>query len=111
MTPAELKEFVVTLGAPAYRADQIFSWLSKGVHPMEMPNLPKAFRETLTNAVSWKMPQIAEKYVSREDGTVKYLLALEDGECVECVFMEYHHGNTLCVSSQAGCRMGYLAVR
>lgn len=106
MTLPELKEFVVSLGAPGYRAEQIYSWLAKGVAPAEMQNLPKAFRDTLTNAIQWRLPQIAEKYVSKEDGTVKYLLSLYDGECVECVFMEYHHGTTLCVSSQAGCRMG-----
>jgi len=106
MTPAELKSFVLSLGAPGYRADQIFAWLAKGVPPEKMANLPKALRETLARSVSWRMPEIAEKYVSREDGTIKYLLALADGECVECVFMEYRHGNTLCVSSQAGCRMG-----
>lgn len=106
MTLPELKEFVVSLGAPGYRAEQIYSWLAKGVAPAEMQNLPKAFRDTLTDAIQWRLPQIAEKYVSKEDGTVKYLLSLYDGECVECVFMEYHHGTTLCVSSQAGCRMG-----
>ena len=106
MTLPELKEFVVSLGTPGYRAEQIYSWLAKGVAPAEMQNLPKAFRDTLTDAIQWRLPQIAEKYVSKEDGTVKYLLSLYDGECVECVFMEYHHGTTLCVSSQAGCRMG-----
>lgn len=106
MTLPELKEFVVSLGAPGYRAEQIFAWLAKGVAPLEMQNLPKAFREQLAESTQWRLPQIAEKYVSKEDGTVKYLLSLLDGECVECVFMEYHHGTTLCVSSQAGCRMG-----
>ncbi|MBQ4607145.1 MAG: radical SAM protein, partial [Clostridia bacterium] len=106
MTLPELKEFVVSLGAPGYRAEQIFGWLAKGASPAEMQNLPKDFRQTLTDAIDWRLPRIAEKYVSGEDGTVKYLLSLNDGECVECVFMEYHHGNTLCVSSQAGCRMG-----
>lgn len=106
MTLPELKEFVVSLGAPGYRAEQIFAWLAKGAAPAEMQNLPKDFRQTLTDAIDWRLPRIAEKYVSAEDGTVKYLLSLTDGECVECVFMEYHHGNTLCVSSQAGCRMG-----
>ncbi len=106
MNREELKEFVLALGVPAYRSGQIFSWLAKGASPAEMTNLPASLRQTLTDAIDWRLPQIAEKYVSREDGTVKYLLSLTDGECVECVFMEYHHGNTLCVSSQAGCRMG-----
>lgn len=106
MTLPELTELVVALGAPKYRAEQVYTWLSKGVAPLEMQNLPKAFREQLAEATEWRLPQIAEKYVSAEDGTVKYLLSLVDGECVECVFMEYHHGCTLCVSSQAGCRMG-----
>ncbi len=106
MNREELKAFVLSLGFPAYRSGQIFSWLAKGASPAEMTNLPATLRQTLAEATDWRMPQIAEKYVSREDGTVKYLLSLCDGECVECVFMEYHHGNTLCVSSQAGCRMG-----
>lgn len=106
MTLPELTELVTTLGAPKYRAEQVYTWLSKGVAPLDMQNLPKDFRQKLTDATEWRLPQIAEKYVSKEDGTVKYLLSLVDGECVECVFMEYHHGTTLCVSSQAGCRMG-----
>lgn len=106
MMPEELKSFVISLGEPGYRADQLFSWLKKGVRYEEMSNLPVAFREKIAAHTIWRLPEIIEKYTSAEDGTIKYLLSLHDGECVECVFMRYHHGNTLCVSSQAGCRMG-----
>ncbi|MBQ7921935.1 MAG: 23S rRNA (adenine(2503)-C(2))-methyltransferase RlmN [Clostridia bacterium] len=106
MTPDEMKAFVVSMGEPGYRAGQLFTWLHKGASFGEMTNLPKAFREKIEAHTDWRLPQIEEKYISAEDGTVKYLLSLKDGECVECVFMKYHHGSTLCVSSQAGCRMG-----
>ena len=58
MTLPELKEFVATLGAPGYRAEQIFAWLAKGASPAEMQNLPKAFRETLADSIEWRLPQI-----------------------------------------------------
>lgn len=106
MTPEELKSLTVSLGEPGYRAGQLYSWLQKGVSYKDMTNLPSAFREKIAAHTVWRLPEIAEKHISAEDGTVKYLMSLYDGECVECVFMRYHHGNTLCVSSQAGCRMG-----
>ena len=106
MTPEEVKALVVSLGEAGYRAGQLYSWLAKGTPFSEMTNLPASFRQKIAAHTAWYLPEIAEKHVSAEDGTVKYLLSLHDGECVECVFMRYHHGNTLCVSSQAGCRMG-----
>ena len=106
MTPAELEAFVLSLGEPRYRAEQLFVWMHRGAELSEMNNLPKAFREKIAAAAEYRLPKIEQKFVSAKDGTVKYLFALPDGECVESVFMRYEHGNTICVSSQAGCRMG-----
>ena len=106
MTPEELSEMCKTLGQPAFRGGQIFSFLTKGVSPSEMTNLPKGFREELFRVAEFRLPRVEKKLVSTRDGTVKYLFRLLDGECVESVFMRYEHGNTLCISSQVGCRMG-----
>ena len=104
--PEELKDYCVSLGQPAYRAGQIFSFLSKGVAPADMSSLPKDFRERLTRETEYRLPTVARKQVSAIDGTVKYLFRLIDGNHVESVFMRYEHGNTLCISSQVGCAMG-----
>jgi 23S rRNA (adenine2503-C2)-methyltransferase len=71
-----------------------------------MSDLPKALREVLGERYAITSPQVARKQVSRLDGTTKYLWELSDGNCIEAVLMRYHHGNTVCVSSQVGCRMG-----
>lgn len=112
-TPDELKRFLSELSAargikiPAFRAGQIFSWLTNGVTSFdEMTDLPKNLRVLLADTCYIATPTVARKLVSALDGTVKYLFRLYDGECVESVFMRYHHGNTLCISSQVGCRMG-----
>ena len=106
MTLPELSDFVVSLGEPKFRAKQIFQWMHSGTPIDEMTNLSKKLREKLKEESDYRLPTIEEKFVSKLDGTVKYLFALEDGECVESVLMKYEHGNTICVSSQAGCRMG-----
>lgn len=106
MTQAELKDFVVSLGEGAFRAKQLFKWMHSGTPIDEMSNLSKTFREKLKTVADYRLPKIEEKFVSKIDGTVKYLFSLNDGECVESVLMRYEHGNTICVSSQAGCRMG-----
>jgi len=106
MTAPELREFAKSLGESAFRGDQLFGWMMKGVAIEDMKNLPKSFKEKLLSAAEYRLPRIAEVYRSKIDGTVKYLMELCDGECVECVLMKYDHGTTLCVSSQAGCRMG-----
>lgn len=106
MNPGELTHFVGELGCPAYRAQQLFSWMSRGTPIDEMTNLPKDFRAKLADAAEYRLPVIEKKLTSAIDGTVKYLMSLADGECVESVFMHYEHGSTLCVSSQAGCAMG-----
>lgn len=106
MTSEELTDFVISLGEPKFRATQIASFLKSGVPLEEMTNLPKSLREKLKTETVDTLPRVEEKLVSKIDGTVKYLFRLYDGECIESVFMRYHHGNTLCISSQVGCRMG-----
>lgn len=101
-----LKEAMKELGEPAFRASQIFSWLQKGRDFSEMSNLSAALREKLAKARPLGGVKILEKLVSRHDGTAKYLFLLEDGNIVEGVLMRHKHGNTICVSTQVGCRMG-----
>lgn len=92
-------------GQPAYRVTQVYDWLRRGARPEEMSNIPKMLRERLC-ALPWGGATILKKYNSRLDDTVKYLFALEDNALVEGVLMRYRHGNTLCISTQVGCRMG-----
>ena len=108
LTYTQLEELVIRAGEKKFRASQVFSWLhEKGVSSIEeMTNLSKAFRETLSQLATIARVDIMEKYVSKKDGTVKYLMRLTDGECIETVVMQYHHGLTICISSQVGCRMG-----
>ena len=107
LLPSELRDTLTGLGEPAYRAEQIFSWLHRGVTSFDqMTDLPKALREKLEAAFYLTVPEIARKQVSEADGTVKYLWRLRDGNTVESVLMRYNHGNSICISSQVGCRMG-----
>lgn len=94
------------MGEASFRGEQLYHWLQKGVFIDEMKNLPAAFRQRLKDECDYRLPLIAKKQVSKIDGTIKYLMEMNDGECVESVFMKYEHGNTVCVSCQAGCRMG-----
>jgi len=103
----ELIEYLKSIGEKKFRAEQIFSWLHKGVESYEeMTNLSKATREKLMKETYVSTLKVREKYVSQLDGTVKYLFELPDGNCIESVVMRYHHGLTICISSQVGCRMG-----
>ena len=107
MTLEEMGAYLKTGGEPAFRAKQIFTWLHRGAGSFEeMTNLSKALREKLAAECLITRPQVARKQVSALDGTIKYLWRLEDGNCIETVLMRYHHGNTVCISSQVGCRMG-----
>ncbi len=106
MLPEELAALCEKYGQPAYRAKQIFTFLSRGTPVSEMSSLPKSFREALARDFQSMLPTVAQKQVSAIDGTVKYLFRLFDGEFVESVFMRYEHGNTLCISSEVGCPMG-----
>ena len=106
MTREELEGFFRELGEPRFRAAQLFGWMNSGASFDEMTNLPLALRRRLSECADYRLPTVERRLVSKRDGTVKYLFALNDGECVESVLMKYSYGNTLCVSSQAGCRMG-----
>ena len=107
MLPDELTEDFISLGLPKFRAAQVYDWLSKGVRDFDaMTNLPKELRERLKTEYDIYAPRVLSKQVSRLDGTVKYLWELKDGNAVETVVMSYKHGNTVCVSSQVGCRQG-----
>ena len=107
MNAAEMAAYFKELGEPAFRAGQVFRWLHRGARSFEeMTNLSKALREKLTAACTISAPTVERKQVSALDGTIKYLWRLKDGNCIETVLMRYHHGNTVCISSQVGCRMG-----
>ena len=107
MTPEELAAWLKEQGEPAFRAGQIFKWLYRGVTSFgEMTDLSKALRQKLEETAFLTPPTVARKQVSQEDGTIKYLWRLADGNCVESVLMRYRHGNTVCISCQVGCRMG-----
>ena len=105
-TPDELKELMVSLGEPSYRAGQIFTQLHKCISLDEMTNVGKVTKQKLHSALDCSLPQVKRKLTSKLDGTVKYLFELSDGNCIESVVMKYEHGYTICVSSQVGCRMG-----
>lgn len=107
MTLAEMQEAFVALGEPKFRAKQVFTWLHRGASRFdEMTNLSKPLREKLDGLYFITAPRVARKQVSKLDGTIKYLWQLGDGNCVESVVMQYHHGNTVCISSEVGCPMG-----
>lgn len=107
MTFEELEAFVESLGEKKFRAKQVFEWMHKGVRSFEeMTNLPKSFREKLTESAELEALETETLQVSKKDGTRKYLFRLPDGQFVESVLMKYSYGNTVCISTQAGCRMG-----
>ena len=107
LTQPELVDILKQLGQPAFRAGQVFTWLHKGVRSYdEMTNLPKALRQTLAEHYPLFVPKVVRKQESQKDGTIKYLWQLSDGNCVETVLMRYRYGNTVCISTEVGCRMG-----
>ena len=107
MTQPEIGAVLKELGQPAFRAKQVFSWLHKGVRSYEeMTNLPRGLRDLLSEKYPINVPRVVRKQESSRDGTIKYLWELSDGNCVETVLMRYHYGNTVCISTQVGCRMG-----
>lgn len=105
-TPEELSALMKDYGQPAFRGKQLYAWLMAGAPWEDMTNLPKALRERLARETPRGGARLEQKRVSQKDGTVKYLFALADGNVVEGVLMRYHYGNTLCISTQVGCRMG-----
>ena len=106
LLPSELEEYFISIGEPRFRAKQVFLRLHRGERIGEITNLSKILRERLLLETLDTLPTVEEKLVSKIDGTVKYLFRLHDGACIESVLMKYKHGNTLCISSQVGCRMG-----
>lgn len=106
-TPEELETVVTELGEKKFRAKQVFEWLAKGTESFdEMTNVPKGLRDRLQSD-GWYigLPKVVKKQKSK-DGTVKCLFEFADGTRVESVFMKYEYGNSICISSQSGCRMG-----
>ena len=107
LTQPELAAILKELGQPAFRAKQVYTWLHKGVRTYdEMTNLPKNLRDVLSERYPIQAPKVVRKQESSRDGTIKYLWELSDGNCVETVLMRYHYGNTVCISTEVGCRMG-----
>lgn len=103
----EITGLLKEMGEPSFRGKQVFTWLHRGVTSFdEMSNLGKSLRQKLAQQCEITVPTVERKQVSLHDGTVKYLWRLRDGNCIETVLMHYHHGNTVCISSQVGCRMG-----
>lgn len=107
LLPEELAAAFDEMGQPKYRAKQVFTWLSRGVRSFdEMSDLSKKLRSELDERFYITAPTPIRKQVSQIDGTIKYLWQLADGNAIETVVMSYKHGNTVCISTQVGCRQG-----
>lgn len=107
LNEAELLGLMDDLNQPKFRAAQLFKWLQQGIEDFdEMTNIPKSLRDTLKEKCYIANVSIVQKFVSKIDGTVKYVYELFDGERIESVVMKYEHGYTVCISTQVGCRMG-----
>ncbi len=103
----KLESYLASIGQPKYRASQIFKWLSRGVLSFdEMTDISKGLRDRLEKETFINRVEIVSKQVSAVDGTIKYLFKLSDGNCIETVLMQYEHGTSACLSTQAGCKMG-----
>ncbi len=108
MTLEELRQALTGLGEKPFRAKQLYEWIHRklAVSYDEMTNLSKHLREKLEKEYPLTVLEAVDVQVSKQDGTCKYLFRLEDGNVIESVLMRYHHGNSVCISSQVGCRMG-----
>ena len=107
LTLPELQQAMAERGEPKFRARQVYTWLHRGVKSFaEMTDLSKPLREKLEGLYEITVPVAVRRKESAIDGTIKYLWRLNDGNCVETVLMRYHHGNTVCISSEVGCPMG-----
>ena len=108
MTLEEMQNRLVELGEKAFRAKQVYQWIHEklAVGYEDMSNLSKDLREKLQAEEEFVKLNIVQVQESAIDGTRKYLFELPDGNVVESVWMKYHHGNSVCISSQVGCRMG-----
>lgn len=106
-TLEELQNWMKDNGESAFRAKQVFSWIYKEVWNFDdMKNIPGSLKEKLKENFLIDIPKIVEVYESNVDGTKKILLSFNDNNLIECVLMKYKHGNSICVSTQVGCRMG-----
>ena len=107
LLPNELEDFVIVNGHKRFRAKQVFSWLYKDIESFrDMTNVPKALISILEENFKIGSLTLADRQISKMDGTQKFLFELDDGNQIESVFMKYKYGNTVCISTQAGCRMG-----
>lgn len=104
----EITEILIKLGEPKFRGKQLYQWVSKGADSFEqMKNIPKSLKDKLeTNGYTMNNMWVHKVLNSKLDGTRKYLMKLADGNIIECVLMRYKHGNSICISTQVGCRMG-----
>lgn len=104
----EVVTLIENLGEKKFRAKQLYEWVHKKLVQSydEMTNIPKSLKEKLAKEVTFESIREEERYVSKIDGTTKFLMELSDGNMIETVLMKYHHGNSVCISSQVGCRMG-----
>lgn len=103
----ELRDILAEMGESAFRAGQIFKWLHSGIVSFsDMTDISKTLREKLDARFIITVPEVIEKQVSKDAVTIKYLWKLQDGSAVESVVMSYRHGNSVCISTQVGCRMG-----
>lgn len=107
MSFEEVQNLVVEIGEKKYRAEQIYPLITKGLNRIEdVPNIPKSLKESLAEVATISKASIYKKLESKLDGTKKYLIELDDKNVIETVLMKYKHGNSICVSTQVGCRMG-----
>ena len=104
----ELQQEIEKLGHKGFRAKQMYQWFHEKLAdtPNDMGNLPKSLKEQLLKEYDCTNLEIVDVLISKTDGTRKYLFRLEDGNVIESVLMKYKHGNSVCISSQVGCRMG-----
>lgn len=107
MTLSELTDYIKEQKEPAFRAAQIYKWIHQDMveHPSQMTNVPKKLIQKIEE-MGFAELTVVTRLVSKQDGTNKFLFRLQDGNVIESVFMKYKHGNSVCISSQVGCRMG-----
>lgn len=106
-TLEELQSWMKENGESAFRAKQVFSWIYKNIWNFDdMKNIPVSLKEKLKENFIIDIPKIVEVYESSVDDTKKILLSMKDNNLIECVLMKYKHGNSICISTQVGCRMG-----
>ncbi|QBD84787.1 23S rRNA (adenine(2503)-C(2))-methyltransferase RlmN [Clostridium tetani] len=103
----DLKKWMIENKEKEFRAKQVLDWVYKGVYNFEaMKNIPKVITNKLQENFYLSVPSVVQKYVSKDESTVKFLFKYNDGNIIESVVMKYKHGNTICVSTQVGCKMG-----